>query len=72
MRYGLKETGRDVPNRVSSRNNAPHRSPGWVTVGLVVAILSIVALPRTIPRGLGPVFIVASAVILVLLLFRQE
>jgi hypothetical protein len=72
MRHDLEEPGRDVPGQVSSRNSAPRGKPGWVTVGLVVAFLSIVALPRTIPIGLGPVLIVVSAVILVLTIYGND
>jgi len=66
MRHDLKEVARDAPSHVSSLDSTPPRSPGWLTVGLVVATLSILALPGTIPSELGPVSIVTSAVILVL------
>ena len=48
-------------------------SPRWLTVFLVVAMMSILALPRSITAsGLGPILIVVSAIVLVLGIFGRD
>jgi hypothetical protein len=54
----------------------PHSSreePGWVTVVLIVAFLTILSLSRTFPvTGLSPIIIVISAVVLVFWFFGGD
>jgi hypothetical protein len=46
--------------------------PAWLTVCLVVVILTIAALPGTITAGVSPILIVSTAVILVLSIFGKD
>ena len=63
------------PDEASSgpADRHPVRSkPAWLTVFLVVVILTIAALPGTISAGVSPILIVSTALILVLSLFGRD
>ena len=47
--------------------------PGWATVFVVVAILSIAALPRTIAlSGISPILIVFGGILIALWIFARK
>jgi hypothetical protein len=57
----------------STRTRSSRVEPRWVTIVLIVAFLSVLALPRTITTpGLSPVLIVLSALVLVFSIFGRE
>ncbi len=57
----------------SSGGGSSHPKPRWLTVLLLVAMMSILALPRsTTASGLGPIFIVVSAIVLVFGIFGRD
>ena len=66
-RDGLAHTAASRERHLSSEE------PGWVTVVLIVAFLTILSLSRTIPApGLSPIIIVSSAVVLVFWIFGGD
>ena len=66
-----EETAHDGAEPSESGSSQP--KPRWLTVFLVVAMMSILALPRSITAsGLGPILIVVSAIVLVLGIFGRD
>jgi hypothetical protein len=57
----------------SRERQSSREEPGWATVVLIVAFLTILSLSRTIPApGLSPIIIVSSAVVLVFWIFGGD
>lgn len=56
----------------STGHESPHARPAWITVFLVVVVLSLAALPGAITSGISPILLVSSAVVLVLSTFGKD
>jgi hypothetical protein len=70
--YSPAEPVGDSQKRSPAKDDS-ERSPGWVTVIVVVATLAFIALPRTIAlSGLSPILFVVSAIVLVFWLFGKD
>jgi hypothetical protein len=70
---GASHRGRLIVQYIVStgRESRPTK-PAWVTVFLIVVVLSLAALPGSIAAGITPILIVGSAVALVLSTFAKE
>ena len=62
-----------VKSARATEADTSRNEPSWIVIILVIAFLSILALPMTLTAsGLDPIFVVISAVVLVFALFGRD